>query len=90
MPEPIEAEFANPPIFTPAQEEHIQHAPIGDLHDDIHAGAAHSPTTTAVPSVHGPSTFGEAGLEAAEKLIIVEFTPGSGEDPKSWSRGKKW
>lgn len=90
MPEPIEAEFANPPIFSPAQEKHIQHAPIGDLHDDPDITANPSPTTTAAPSVHQHTTTHDTELEAGEKFTLVEFTPGAGEDPKEWGKGKKW
>ncbi|GHJ86014.1 hypothetical protein NliqN6_2416 [Naganishia liquefaciens] len=90
MPEPIEAEFAAPPIFSPAQEKHMQHAPIGDLHDDPDVTANPSPTTTAAPSVHQHTTMHDAELEAGEKFTLVEFTPGTGEDPKEWGKGKKW
>lgn len=90
MPEPLEAEFANPPIFTPQQEEHIQHAPIGDLHDDPDVNLDPSPTATAAPSVHQNTAVQDAQLEFGEKFTIVEFTLGIGENPKEWSKGKKW
>ncbi|KAJ9098900.1 hypothetical protein QFC19_006239 [Naganishia cerealis] len=84
MPEPIEAEFAQPPIFSSEQEKHLQHIPRGDLADDPDLNA--SPTTTAAASVH--NTIGD--VENGEKVTIVEFTPGTGENPKEWSKGKKW
>jgi hypothetical protein len=90
MPEPIEAEFANPPIFTDEQEKHIQHAPIGDLHDDPHATADPSPTTTAAPSVHQHTAAHDGELEVGEKFTLVEFEPGTGENPREWSKAKKW
>ncbi|KAJ9107388.1 hypothetical protein QFC21_000838 [Naganishia friedmannii] len=86
MPEPIEAEFARPPIFSEAQEKHLQHEPRGDLADDPDAGYGPSTTTTAAPSIHNHGT--EAELEAGEKINIVTFE--AGESPKSWSVAKKW
>ncbi|KAJ9098899.1 hypothetical protein QFC19_006238 [Naganishia cerealis] len=86
MPEPIEAEFARPPIFTDAQETHLQHEARGDLHDDPDAYGS-STTTTAVPSVHNEKR--QRDLETAEKFNIVTFEEGGGENPKEWSRGKK-
>jgi hypothetical protein len=85
MPEPIEAEFAQPPIFTSEQEKHLQHLPRGDLADDpdLHPSA----TTTAAPSVHDHTT---GDIENAEKVTIVDFEPGAGENPKEWGKGKKW
>jgi hypothetical protein len=88
MPEPIEAEFARPPIFNADQEKHLQHEPRGDLADDPDAAYSPSPTTTASPSVHNHGTGAE--LEAGEKFSIVTFEAGSGENPKEWTRGKKW
>ncbi|KAJ9123324.1 hypothetical protein QFC22_001523 [Naganishia vaughanmartiniae] len=85
MPEPIEAEFAQPPIFTSEQEKHLQHLPRGDLADDPDLNP--SATTTAAPSVHHQTT---GDIENGEKVIIVEFEPGSPEDPKNWSKGRKW
>lgn len=83
---PFVAELASPPIFTPAEEYHLQHAPVGDLHDDSDLLQSPSPTTTAAHSTHGPTE----DLEAREKFTLVEFEPGSGENPKEWSNGKKW
>lgn len=88
MPEPIEAEFARPPIFSDVQEKHLQHEPRGDLADDPDAAYNPSTTTTATPSIHDHGTGTE--LEAGEKFNIVTFDVGSGENPKEWSRGRKW
>lgn len=90
MPEPIEAEFASPPIFSPEQEKHIQHAPLGDLHDDVDVSHDASPTTTAAPSVHQNTAAHDIEGEAGEKFTLVEFEPGTGENPKEWGKGKKW
>lgn len=85
---PIEAEFANPPILTPEIEEHILHAPNGDLADDPDVQVILSPTTTIAPSIHARTRDVEA--EAGEKFTLVEFEKGSGENPKEWSRAHKW
>ncbi|KAJ9094562.1 hypothetical protein QFC20_006877 [Naganishia adeliensis] len=85
---PIEAEFANPPILTPEIEEHILHAPNGDLADDPDVQVILSPTTTIAPSIHARAKDVEA--EAGEKFTLVEFEKGSGENPKEWSRAHKW
>jgi hypothetical protein len=83
---PIEAEFANPPILTPELESHILHAPIGDLVDDPDVEVNLSPTTTIAPSIHARTR----DVETGEKSTLVEFEPGSGENPKEWSRAYKW
>ncbi|KAJ9094569.1 hypothetical protein QFC20_006884 [Naganishia adeliensis] len=83
---PFAAELASPPIFTPEAEHHLQHAPFGDLHDDPDLLQSPSPTTTAAHSIHGPTE----DLEAREKFTLVEFEPESGENPKEWTKGKKW
>lgn len=85
---PIEVELANPPILTPELEEHILHAPIGDLADDPDVQVILSPTTTITPSLHVRTRDVEA--HAGEKFTLVEFEKGSGENPKEWSRAHKW
>lgn len=82
---PIAAELASPPIFTPEAEHHLQHAPNGDLHDDPDLSLNPSPTQTAAHSIHSVRD-----LEASEKFTIVDFDRGSGENPKEWSKAKKW
>lgn len=46
---PLEAELANPAIFTPEQEAHILHSPTGDLADDpdLHVTISQRVATTS-------------------------------------------
>jgi hypothetical protein len=94
MIEPVEAEFARPPIFNTAQERVLRE-------EDVELGRAISnlaPPTNSVTSSNAPSqtatlheepkTAGE--LERGEKKIIVYFEEGAGENPREWSKGKKW
>lgn len=83
---PIEAEFAVPPILSPELEDHVLHAPIGDLADDPDVEVVLSPTTTIAPSIHARTK----DVEAAEKFTLVQFEPGTGENPKEWSKAHKW
>lgn len=83
---PIEAEFAVPPILSPELENHVLHAPIGDLVDDPDVQVTLSPSTTITPSIHAQTR----DVEAGEKFTFVEFEPGTGENPKEWSKGHKW
>jgi len=79
MIEPVEAEFANPPIFTNKQE-HI-------LEDE----AIERPG--AITGVNGSDSDTRAGTPVNEKLkgkILVDFEPGTREDPREWGKGRKW
>jgi hypothetical protein len=78
MIEPIEAEFAQPPIFTNKQERRI---------DD---------ETVEVPGgITGTESDDNtrAGSPENEKLkgkILVDFEPGTREDPREWNLTRKW
>lgn len=48
-------------------------------------------TLTAVTSArHQRHTNGDVEQTGDEKIVIVGFEPGAGEDPKEWGKGKKW
>lgn len=81
MIEPVEAEFAQPPIYNNAQEEALQDEEI----ERPGVVAARS-RESDVHTLHE-----QAALEAKAKgRIIVDFEPGSKEDPREWSKGRKW
>lgn len=78
---PLEAELANPPIFTPEQEAHIMHSPTGDLADDpdLHVTVSQRGGTTATDQSAGSTTVGEAGTAvgsrgAEEHRIVAGFS----------------
>ncbi|ORY20787.1 spermine transporter [Naematelia encephala] len=88
MPEPIEAEFARPPIFSDVEEESFDdgdHEVPGDLDDTPFSEPSivrsHSRASTRV---HRDVEKGHDGK------ILVEFEAGKGENPKEWTKGKKW
>lgn len=77
MIEPVEAEFANPPIFSNQQERILEDEVIEQ------PGAI----------THASDDETRAGTPENEKLkgkIIVDFEPGSREDPREWNKGRKW
>ncbi|KAF9447352.1 MFS polyamine transporter [Macrolepiota fuliginosa MF-IS2] len=80
--EPIEAEFAYPPVLTQAQEEEYR---------QLEKEGPLSGRTT--PTVAGGSPNSLSEVEQARKhegYIIVQFDKGAGEDPREWSHGRKW
>lgn len=80
MIEPIEAEVARPPIFTAQQEATLRDEEVE--RDGAITGSNHSDSQT----LHDHAV--EA--EKAKGRIIVDFEPGSREDPRNWSNGRKW
>ncbi|CAK9784646.1 putative polyamine transport protein specific for spermine [Cutaneotrichosporon oleaginosum] len=79
MIEPIEAEAARPPIFNAQQEETLRDEPVE--RDGAITGSNHSDTHTLHEHVEA---------EKAKGRIIVDFEPGSREDPRNWGKGRKW
>ncbi|KAF7368751.1 MFS polyamine transporter [Mycena venus] len=82
--EPLEAEFIHPPALSELQEEELRQLEReGTLHE--------SETTTQVGSA--AASIVVKGLEAAvtrDGIHLVTFAPGTGEDPREWSRARKW
>ncbi|KAG6827017.1 hypothetical protein H0H92_013537 [Tricholoma furcatifolium] len=80
--EPIEAEFAFPPALSRSQEEEYrQLGREGPLtrHPSLHT------ITDITLSVHDlEKTYTKEGFH------VVEFEPGAGEDPREWSKSRKW
>jgi hypothetical protein len=77
---PLEAELANPPIFTPEQEAHIMHSPTGDLADDpdLHVTVSQRGGTTATDQSVVGATGGEAGTAVGssgvgERRVMTSF-----------------
>lgn len=78
MIEPIEAEMARPPIFNERQEQILQD-------EEIEREGA------IVPSDQSDNhTLTDQIAEKAKGRIVVDFEPGSREDPRSWGKGRKW
>ncbi|OCF37278.1 spermine transporter [Kwoniella heveanensis BCC8398] len=93
MLEPIEAEFARPPIYTAEQEEALRD-------EDVESPGALSPAglerhrtqLSRVASTHltrvGTHTPDSAEAEKGKGEILVEFQEGEG--PRNWPKAKKW
>ncbi|KIY53144.1 MFS general substrate transporter [Fistulina hepatica ATCC 64428] len=83
--EPIEAEFAVPPALTTAQEEEFRilerEGPLSDsvTQLDIDVDTAPAPDLAVLSKTRTNDGY-----------HIVAFEPGAGEDPREWSKGKKW
>lgn len=94
MIEPIAAEFAQPPIFTNADERTLRDEPVEHPHLHDHRGSASGALASAKQGQHGHSNFNnvEAGTagEKSTNPYLVRFEPGTGEDPREWSKAKKW
>jgi hypothetical protein len=80
MIEPIEAEFAIPPVYTDREERALQGQ---DNETDIESNPSSTTVTSQPPHQHhvDPSTEKTQGE-------IVQFD--EGESPREWSAGKKW
>lgn len=72
--------MANPPIYNNRQEETLRDEEIE--RDGAITGSNHSDTHTLAEQ-HVES-------EKAKGRIIVDFEPGSKEDPRNWGKGRKW
>ncbi|ODN79495.1 hypothetical protein L202_03466 [Cryptococcus amylolentus CBS 6039] len=100
MLEPVEAEFAQPPIFNDRQEEALREEGIEE--SNTISNIKENPSVTAFKSDTIPSEATTLqGHHSEEQLpekadiekghgdmIIVEFA--EGENPKEWSKGSRW
>lgn len=98
MIEPVEAELARPPIFNERQEAILRDEDV-ELDRAISRlnanadGATASPSTSETPSQTATlnvAVFTPAQLENGEKRTIVTFEPGTRENPREWTKGRKW
>ncbi|WVQ82315.1 hypothetical protein IAT38_004443 [Cryptococcus sp. DSM 104549] len=92
--EPVEAELAQPPIFTNAEEEQIREEP-----EDFSPHPTNTPSrqNSRVAAIQSDTLHSDATLHAAshhdvekgaEGRTIVRFD--LGEAPRDWSKGHKW
>ncbi|KAF8910195.1 MFS polyamine transporter [Gymnopilus junonius] len=93
--EPIEAEFARPPVLSREQEERFRTLEVERLPSVLSRPPTHVPgtpdTATAYDRTPTIGTVAELTDELKrEGYKIVEFEKGAGEDPREWSNGKKW
>lgn len=84
--EPVEAEFASPPVLTRAQEEEYRQleregplTPYSSTQAPTPTYAGTSPDLTELEQTH-----------AKDGYLIVSFDKGKGEDPREWDKGRKW
>ncbi|PPR07179.1 hypothetical protein CVT26_012609 [Gymnopilus dilepis] len=93
--EPIEAEFARPPALSREQEEQFRTLEVERLPSLLSRPPTHVPGTpdsvTAYEGTPTICTVDDLTNELKrEGYRIVEFEKGTGEDPREWSKGKKW
>ncbi|KAG6907781.1 hypothetical protein DXG01_007388 [Tephrocybe rancida] len=101
--EPIEAEFAYPPILSKAQEEEYrtldQEGPLS-LHralsqaskfsrGDLEAQDTATNTVVGTTSNEKVTVDDLAAQYRKEGVKLVDFEPGAGENPREWSLGRK-
>ncbi|KAG6832200.1 hypothetical protein H0H87_002310 [Tephrocybe sp. NHM501043] len=78
--EPIEAK----PAFPPALSQHQEY-------NDLESGASSSRTSSDATVTSKTLSVGDLEkFYSKHGVHIVEFEPGTGEDPREWSVGKKW
>lgn len=91
MIEPVEGEFAQPSIFTNAQEAALENEDV-ELTDVVSRtqNFALSPSSTLGNQSNDPSVIIRShDLEKGSNArVVVHFE--AGEDPKLWSKGRKW
>ena len=95
MIEPLEASMSRPPVFSDQQEAVLEDEDIESPHALSDAAAAAAPFASSEPSTTSTlndATPVDAGLaeRGGEKVIIVEFEQGTRENPKEWSKLRKW
>jgi hypothetical protein len=78
MIEPIEAEFAIPPVYTDREERALQNQEVYN---------ASNPSSTTVTSQLPHHDAADPPTEKVQSEI-VKFD--EGESPREWSAGKKW
>lgn len=92
---PAEAEVASPPIFTEDEEAVLEEEDVEQPDLRRIATHLHDPASTATLSDdQAGTTAGQTvlshDLEKGEGRMVVDFAEGHYEDPKEWSKGKKW
>ncbi len=82
--EPAEAAFARPPVLSTEQEEEYRQL---DREGEIDVPLSRSTTIgrqTSHPIAELERSYTKQGIH------IVQFEKGKGEDPREWSKGRKW
>ncbi|KAE8540469.1 hypothetical protein D1P53_003415 [Cryptococcus gattii VGV] len=91
MLEPVEAEFAKPPIFSNQQEDILHEEEIEEPNAISDAGKQ-ATSGSDNSTLHGHQSSEKINEKDVEKgkdeHIIVQFDEGEG--PKQWSKGRKW
>lgn len=82
MIEPVEAEMARPPIYNDRQEQILQDEGV-ELDNAV---------TRNSLAASDPTLRHEAAIEAEKHhgKILVDFEPGTKEDPREWGNHRKW
>ncbi|KAF8066995.1 MFS polyamine transporter [Lyophyllum atratum] len=100
--EPIEAEMAYPSPLSSAQENEYrmleQEGPLAlhhalsptSRHGDVEAQHSAAQTVVGTPPNEKASIGDLAAEYRKEGVKLVEFEPGSGENPREWGFGRKW
>ncbi|KAH9475800.1 Major facilitator superfamily multidrug transporter NAG4 [Psilocybe cubensis] len=88
--EPIEAEFARPPVLSKEQEEEFRTLEQENI--PAHASGVSTPGSVTYDGNHVQfTTIDELEkLHTKEGYKLVTFEKGKGEDPRDWGKGKKW
>ncbi|KAF6743954.1 spermine transporter [Ephemerocybe angulata] len=84
---------ADPAVTTAAQptRKNSLHLTRTATHQTLQRVSTKGTTSFAANAGEKPVTVTElAGIHTREGFKIVGFTPGAGEDPREWSKGKKW
>ncbi|KAF5319809.1 hypothetical protein D9611_012846 [Ephemerocybe angulata] len=84
---------ADPAVTTAAQptRKNSLHLTRTATHQTLQRVSTKGTTSFAANAGEKPVTVSElAGIHTREGFKIVGFTPGAGEDPREWSKGKKW
>lgn len=80
--EPIEAEFVFPPALSQDQEDEYRQL---EREGPLTSNPTATTTVTDTISIHDlEKQYSKEGYH------LVEFTPGAGEDPREWSKTRKW
>ncbi|KAL1759618.1 major facilitator superfamily domain-containing protein [Schizophyllum commune] len=88
--EPLEAEFAQPPALSRAQEDELRKLEReGPL--DVSVAPSLSETVDVTYDVNAPPDLDRLATRRTQQgYHIVDFEKGKGEDPREWSKARKW
>ena len=89
--EPFEAVFARPPALTTQDENQLRELELEGVTITATTPGDDNEKSGIPPLSQQPHTLSE--LEAAftrKGVHIVKFEPGTGEDPREFSKAKKW